>query len=49
MPLALELYEQYLKGKTPRRLALQTGIPLDRLEQRLRAAAAYWKDHQGAA
>lgn len=37
-PFAIELYEQYLSGKTVEQLALENDIPRDRVELRLRAA-----------
>ena len=39
-PFAIDLYEQYLAGKTPERLAFENGIPVERIELRLRVAAA---------
>ena len=38
-PFAIDLYEQYLAGKTPERLAFENGIPVERIELRLRVAA----------
>jgi DNA-directed RNA polymerase specialized sigma24 family protein len=40
-PFALEIYRRYLNGETPEQLSESLGIPLERIEQRLRAAEAY--------
>ena len=37
----MELYEQYLAGKTAEQLAQENGIPVERIELRLRAATAF--------
>ncbi len=41
LPLALELYQRYLAGETIKNLSDQLGIPVDRIEVRIRAAAAH--------
>jgi hypothetical protein len=48
-PFAVELYEEYLSGKTAEQLALETGIPVERIQARLRAAAAFQKPTPAAA
>ncbi len=40
-PFALQLYWLVKGGISPERLARDLGLPLDRIEQRLRAAARY--------
>lgn len=40
-PFALKLYELHLGGKTAQQLSEETGIPLDRIEVRLRVAELY--------
>jgi hypothetical protein len=40
-PFALELLEEHRHGKTVEELSRETGIPADRIEMRLRAAAAF--------
>ena len=47
-PFAIELYEEYQSGKTAQQLAQETGIPLERIKLRLRAAAAHQKRCNGA-
>jgi len=46
-PFAIELYEEYQSGKTAQQLAQETGIPLERIKLRLRAAAAHQKRSSG--
>lgn len=41
MPLAIELYKRFRIGKTPEEIAEELGIPLPRVEQRLRAAVGF--------
>jgi len=41
MPFALQLLEQYWKGKTIEQLSRETGIPADRVGMRLNAAELY--------
>ncbi len=38
---AFEVYRRFLNGQTLRQLSAELGIPPDRIEQRLRAAAQY--------
>ncbi len=40
-PFALQIYERYLKGETVERLSAEWQIPIERILQRIRAAAAY--------
>jgi hypothetical protein len=40
-PFAIELYERFLNGESADRLASNLGIRIDRVEMRLRAAAAF--------
>lgn len=40
-PFAVELYRRVLDGESAEELSRELGIPLDRIEQRLRAAEAY--------
>jgi hypothetical protein len=40
-PFAVWLYERYRIGKTPEDLARELGIPVERIERRLDAAASY--------
>ena len=40
-PFALELYRRHMAGDTVEKLASELKIPLDRVEQRLHAAAAH--------
>jgi len=40
-PLAVELLEAYRNGKSVEELSNETGIPADRIEVRLRAAAVF--------
>ncbi len=39
-PFAIQLYRRYLNGESVQQLSLRLGIPAERIEQRLRAAAA---------
>ncbi len=41
IPFALELYRRHLEGESADALARQTGIPVDRIQQRLAIAAEY--------
>jgi hypothetical protein len=43
---ALELYQQYLNGKSVVQLATELGIPIERIAQRIRVAAAYTSTHR---
>ncbi len=40
-PLAVELYQRVLKGESIEKLSRDLGIPVDRIESRIRAATAY--------
>lgn len=40
-PFALQIYRRYLSGETIEQLSAALDIPRERIEQRLRAAAAY--------
>ncbi len=42
-PFALELLEEHRNGKSVEELSRETGIPAERIEMRLRAAAAFLK------
>ena len=42
-PFAMELYRRHLRGETVQQLAGELGIPVERVEQRIRAAAFYLK------
>ncbi len=42
-PLAIQIYRRFLKGETIAALALELGIPEDRVETRIRAAAAFFE------
>jgi DNA-directed RNA polymerase specialized sigma24 family protein len=43
-PFAVELYRRVLRGETAEDLSRELEIPLDRIEQRLRAAEAYLRE-----
>ncbi len=40
-PFALELYRRFLSGETVDQLAAELAIPPERIDRRIRAAAAY--------
>jgi hypothetical protein len=40
-PFALELYGRHMAGDTVQKLSLELGIPIERIEWRIKAAAAY--------
>lgn len=40
-PFAVQIYRRYLSGETAESLSAELQIPVERIEQRLRAAAAY--------
>jgi hypothetical protein len=40
-PFALSLYRRYTAGETVEQLAVELGIPDERIERRIRAAARY--------
>jgi hypothetical protein len=44
-PLAVQLYEECVKGKTPEQLSADTGISLEGVCTRVFAAMDYFKDH----
>lgn len=44
-PFALEIYRRYLNGESVEQLSAELTIPVERIEQRLRAAEEYIK-HQ---
>ena len=44
-PLAIQLYEEYVKGKTPAQLSAETGITVHGVLVRVLAAMEYFKDH----
>jgi hypothetical protein len=46
-PFAIQLYRRFLNGETIAGLSLDLGIPMDRIEIRIRAAALYREDHPG--
>ncbi len=47
-PFALELYRRFLSGETVDQLAAELAIPSERIDQRIRAAAAYRARQQQA-
>lgn len=46
-PFAIELYQRYLEGESAEQLAHEMGIPLERIELRLQAAAIYLEWQSG--
>jgi hypothetical protein len=44
-PFALSLLKEYQSGKTVEALSREMGIPAERIEMRLKAAAAYLREH----
>lgn len=40
-PFALELYRRFLSGETVQQLSSELAIPPERIDRRIRAAAAY--------
>ena len=42
-PFAVELLEEHRNGKSVEELSRETGIPADRIEMRLKAAATFLK------
>ncbi len=40
-PFALQIYSRYLNGETIQQIAASLQIPVERIEQRIRAAAEY--------
>ncbi len=49
IPFALELYIRHIAGETAEELSLRLGIPRARVQQRLRAGAAFAARHASAA
>jgi hypothetical protein len=47
-PLALELYRRLRRGEAIELLSSTLDIPVERLRQRLEAAAAYWERLEAA-
>jgi len=41
IPFALEVYRRYLNGESVEGLSRELGIPVERIEDRIRAAEAY--------
>jgi hypothetical protein len=46
-PFAIQIYRRFLDGETIAGLALELGIPVDRVEIRIRAAALFSESHPG--
>ncbi len=46
---ALQLLRRFSQGETAQQLSRELAIPVDRIEQRLRAAAHYWELRRGQA
>lgn len=46
-PFALELYRRHLRGDTVENLSLELGIPKERIQLRIRAAAAHIESQMG--
>ena len=44
-PFALGLLKEYRRGKTVEALSREMGIPAERIEMRLKVAAAYLREH----
>jgi len=44
-PFALSLLKEYQRGKTVEALSRETGITAERIEMRLKAAAAHIREH----
>lgn len=44
-PFALQIYRRFLAGETISGLSTDLGIPPDRIETRIRAAAIYRESH----
>lgn len=47
-PFALQLYRRFLKGETIGQLSMKLGIPAERIEIRIRAAAVFVGSHRCA-
>jgi DNA-directed RNA polymerase specialized sigma24 family protein len=48
-PFAVEIYRRYLAGESVQQLAATLEIPLERIEQRIRAAAEFLERRRYAA
>jgi hypothetical protein len=48
-PFAVYIYQRVQQGETCAQLSRRLGIPVERVEQRVRAAAAYLAFHHKAA
>jgi hypothetical protein len=44
-PFAIQIYRRFLNGETIAALSLDLGIPTERVETRIRAAALYRESH----
>ncbi len=44
---AFEVWRRFVTGETAQQLATELGIPVNRIEQRVRAAAWYRISHEG--
>jgi hypothetical protein len=42
-PFAIDLYDRFRKGESIEQLASELRIPVERIEQRIRAAARYFE------
>lgn len=47
-PFALQLYRRFLNGESIAALELDLGIPAERIEMRIRAAALFRESHPAA-
>ncbi len=45
LPFALQIYRRFLNGETVEQIAASLEIPVERIEQRIRAAAEYSRRH----
>ncbi len=45
---AFEVWRRFVTGETAQQLATELGIPVNRIEQRVRAAARYRISHEGS-
>lgn len=48
-PFAVQIYRRFLNGETVKQLARALGIPADRVEKRIHAAAEYLNHRRKAA
>lgn len=44
-PFAIQIYRRFLNGETIATLSLELGIPAERIETRIRAAAKFQETH----